>query len=622
MPPLTLFLSEDTTKLLYNKFVVVIGDSIQRGIYKDLVALLQGNEYLSAKDLKAKGELSFMKDELLEGGRHGKMTNGINYREVRQYRTDFHLVRFYFVTRAFNKYWEEVILPDLKGDPVPDVVIINSCLWDISRYKRRDSMVSYKENLEKLFSSLNSILPLETLILWNTALPVAAKIKGGFLLPELEYMSDRIRLDVLEANYYANKLARYYDIDILDLHFYFKHQMHRQVGDGTHWNYVAHRRITNLILAHIAVAWGVGCPRGWTSPAPRRDQPPSNASNPSLYFDFEKTSSPLQISQKPLITGKESPNPVSRPRYATNQDLKEGVMVEAQQEGLGKSCQEGSNQSFELSDANAMRSFVRKMKDDSVTSDSDISLPPSDDGAEKLEAKNMMTTNLPSSAVSRDAQRRQSPAENMQPSSKPSGCVAGSKEEKDGSKEASPEIHPLIGGGLPGNIKLAPIDVGDFQKQSPSPPQGDSHPTSLKSRVIKSGSRYQPYGATNTDTHFKTPLVPSTRPQTHLPSHSYSPSLPLTNNHPHAYSPYPSYPFRGYSNYNPQPAPYWQNPSQSMYQNAYNTAYQPYQANNPYHSAHTGVNQDQAARIRQRIAAERNTDMANQLIQEGFFRLQ
>ena len=35
-----------------------------------------------------------MKDELLEGGRHGRMTNGINYREVRQYRTDFHLVRY------------------------------------------------------------------------------------------------------------------------------------------------------------------------------------------------------------------------------------------------------------------------------------------------------------------------------------------------------------------------------------------------------------------------------------------------------------------------------------------------------------------------------------------------
>ena len=34
-----------------------------------------------------------MNDELLEGGNFGQMTNGTSYREVRQYRSDFHLVR-------------------------------------------------------------------------------------------------------------------------------------------------------------------------------------------------------------------------------------------------------------------------------------------------------------------------------------------------------------------------------------------------------------------------------------------------------------------------------------------------------------------------------------------------
>lgn len=39
------------------------------------------------------GEETFMNDRLIEGGMKGVMTNGINYREVRQYLTDTHLIR-------------------------------------------------------------------------------------------------------------------------------------------------------------------------------------------------------------------------------------------------------------------------------------------------------------------------------------------------------------------------------------------------------------------------------------------------------------------------------------------------------------------------------------------------
>lgn len=79
------------------------------------------------------GEFTFSGDKLIEGGLYGEMTNGIHYREVRQYQTDFHLVRFYFVTRCYNAYVES-ILTDMAKDPQPDVILMNSCLWDISRY--------------------------------------------------------------------------------------------------------------------------------------------------------------------------------------------------------------------------------------------------------------------------------------------------------------------------------------------------------------------------------------------------------------------------------------------------------------------------------------------------------
>lgn len=128
-----IFLQEDINHILSNKFVVIIGDSIQRAIYKDLVLLLQRNRYLSDAQLRSKGEFSFVNDELIEGGKKAKMCNGKDYREVRQYQSDFHLVRFYFVTRCYNTYMESV-LSDLICDPKPDLVIMNSCLWDISRY--------------------------------------------------------------------------------------------------------------------------------------------------------------------------------------------------------------------------------------------------------------------------------------------------------------------------------------------------------------------------------------------------------------------------------------------------------------------------------------------------------
>ncbi|XP_072030805.1 uncharacterized protein [Amphiura filiformis] len=289
-----IFLQEDVSKLLWNKFLVVIGDSNQRSVYKDLVNLVQNNSYTKASDLKCKGEHSFMDDQLLHGGRKGKMMNGVNYREVRQYKTDYHLIRFYFVTRVHNKYVES-IWEDLSGEPRPDVIIMNSCLWDVSRYGPT-SMNKYKSNLEKTFRAATDAMPPECLFIWNTALPVANKIRGGFLLPELDFLCSTLRLDVLEGNFYAKELARVYGLDVLDLHFFFRFQLHRRAPDGVHWNHQAHRRITNLILTHITNAWGLVPPRHVDAlsralPPPVEPQPakpPSPVPDCLNFIDFDK----------------------------------------------------------------------------------------------------------------------------------------------------------------------------------------------------------------------------------------------------------------------------------------------------------------------------------------------
>jgi hypothetical protein len=43
-------------ELLKNKYIVVMGGSIQRSIYKNLIQLLQGNTFLNDTLLRMKGE--------------------------------------------------------------------------------------------------------------------------------------------------------------------------------------------------------------------------------------------------------------------------------------------------------------------------------------------------------------------------------------------------------------------------------------------------------------------------------------------------------------------------------------------------------------------------------------
>ncbi|KAM7366108.1 hypothetical protein PAMP_015576 [Pampus punctatissimus] len=224
---------------------------VQRSVYKDLVLLLQKEKYLT-------GEMSFEHDNLVEGGCLNQMHNGTEYREVRQFQSAHHLVRFYFVTRIYSCYMRS-ILEDLRHGLKPDVVIVNSCVWDISRYNT-SWINDYKENLHRFFEELSGILPEETLVIWNLTMPLGNRIKGAFLVPEIEHKASQLRYDVIEANFYSGTLADCYGMDVLDFHFHFRFSLQHRMMDGVHWNALAHRRITSLLSQHAAQAWGVSCP--------------------------------------------------------------------------------------------------------------------------------------------------------------------------------------------------------------------------------------------------------------------------------------------------------------------------------------------------------------------------
>lgn len=101
------------------------------------------------------------------------------------------------------------------------------------------------------------MFPKSTLFIWNSTLPISRTAYGGFLVPEVEHLKNTLRLEILEANKFAYDLLKEYSFDMLDIHFYLRHHIHRRVKDGVHWDMTAHRRITNLLLTHISEAWQV-----------------------------------------------------------------------------------------------------------------------------------------------------------------------------------------------------------------------------------------------------------------------------------------------------------------------------------------------------------------------------
>ena len=489
------------------------------------------------------------------------------------------MCRFYFVTRVYNKYWEHVILPDLKGDPVPDVVIMNSCLWDVSRYGQcAHSMDPYKKNLETTFSRLNSILPMETLIMWNCALPVSKEARGGVLIPELQTLGTILGIEILAGNFYSKELAKFYDIDVLDLHFYFRKQMQRQAPDGIHWNYVAHRRITNLILAHIAVSWGVGCPRGRVPPAQQSPPQKDRMGTIGLYTDFDEAEAPVK-KNKEVNPPPEPTTQTSGIKINENAGRVDGNSLDGSVK-QGKEEQKPPSSNFEPPDANSMRSLLgnHPAKPGSGTGSGDqlSQLRASIDQTQGL-LELLQNTNSEREKVLKISREIDRP----------------SRSDGGGDSQCNRQTPPLPNASLPPNTNLKPIDVARSGNESPAPPLLGTPPR-LKDHAPRVGNRFQPYAShSNSCAQPRQPYNP--------PAHS-QPQVPFNRN------------VVGSRPYAPQPnRPLYQPPRPATH--PYNT---PYNIINPL--ANMGNNY-RAARMQQRVFAEREMEIARGLV-ENFFRLQ
>ncbi|KAF2879785.1 hypothetical protein ILUMI_26390 [Ignelater luminosus] len=246
-----IFSSFEARELLNQKVVYFFGDSNIRALYKDLLWLLENGTLIPESRLKSKNEISHANDVRLS---KGVLHSGRNYQEVRVY-CENPYITFQFITRLFMPRF----IDDIKNlDTIPDVIVMNSCLWDLTRWGT-NGVSEFKRNLIKTFDFLKKELP-TTRIIWLTTLPPNFKARGGFLTKEIEFVRNMLPWHILFANKYASDVAKSFKIDVLDLHYNFRLLLNYHVKDGIHWNSIAVRHSVNILLTHLALIWNYKLP--------------------------------------------------------------------------------------------------------------------------------------------------------------------------------------------------------------------------------------------------------------------------------------------------------------------------------------------------------------------------
>lgn len=224
-----------------------------------------------------------MGDQLLEGGSKTGLKN-IKYKEVRQFTKGSTIITFYFVTRCYGEYVKSIIAK-YETQP-PDVIIMNSCLWDISRYGK-NAKSEFKTNISELLEAIGLLMPFDSkkVFIWNATLPVVDANKSSYVPFEFPQNFQLENTDVRSANLYVrDQMADYGShfifLDLFDI--FYGHRNHR-IHDGVHWDSFAHRKITHLLLTSLATQWDIKLPEQTNDP-------------PTYSSGFSRTIKPSSLS--------------------------------------------------------------------------------------------------------------------------------------------------------------------------------------------------------------------------------------------------------------------------------------------------------------------------------------
>lgn len=245
------FSQSESIKLLGGRSVWLFGDSNTRSIYKDLVWLLEYGSLVPQPSLQTKNEPSHANDCRTS---NSPLTSGRHYEEIREYCGQNTHVKFTFITKLHSRNLLEAFAEDS-----PDVLVINSCVWDLTRWGP-DGVAEYKRNVVDTMQFFKRTLPGETLVIFATTLPLSSHCTGGFLKKQIEFLRYMLPWHITEANSFLEEMAKLYRYDVLDFHYNMRFLTEEWMPDGIHWTPIAYRFLTNLLLTHLALSFNSPLP--------------------------------------------------------------------------------------------------------------------------------------------------------------------------------------------------------------------------------------------------------------------------------------------------------------------------------------------------------------------------
>lgn len=272
-----IFYPTDLARLLANKHVVFLGGSVVRGLYRDMMWLINSASLIPHEVLGSKGEKHFPdlektvwrngkvnrqvtetfhqdnRDSLLE---YKGLSSGRSYIEPRRYHNKEHNITlvYRFISRVWSKELSDWLndYEEIFGSQI-DFLLVNSCLWDINRWGPTGPE-DFKTNLSTMVSDVPGILAPGGHCVWLTSPPGSKEIDSkGMNVPGLDFQCLTTRYNVVEANWLAGKVGASGGISVLDLHYHLQTQTARRNKDGIHWSSSINRLITNLILTHLVL---------------------------------------------------------------------------------------------------------------------------------------------------------------------------------------------------------------------------------------------------------------------------------------------------------------------------------------------------------------------------------
>uniref|UniRef100_A0A8R1EQ25 Uncharacterized protein n=1 Tax=Caenorhabditis japonica TaxID=281687 RepID=A0A8R1EQ25_CAEJA len=161
------------------------------------------------------------------------------FRQAREFQSNRHLIQYFFTNRAMREDLEKTCLMMEATDEKPDVVVINSAIWDVSRYPARHGQRNASDATSELVEEINVaeeyynriamfcrrmrvLLPPTSTVVWLLMPPSCASKsnRGFFSYNHLRF--DEIRMRLLEVNVRAAQIVREAGFDVLDLSFHMR----------------------------------------------------------------------------------------------------------------------------------------------------------------------------------------------------------------------------------------------------------------------------------------------------------------------------------------------------------------------------------------------------------------